>query len=289
MTDVSVIGLGHMGAALARAFIDDGHSTCVWNRTASKAQALADLAAVVAPTAPAAIESSPVSVACVTTYDDLRALLEPVAPGGLGGRTIVNLITGTLAEAEAMQRLVTSRGGAYLDGHIPIYPRHIGRPETILMFCGPNELWEQHRAMLLALGGASLYFGEEIGNCNLIAAGVSSFFHVALTGLFESLASGLASQRSLDEILVLVEQRRVLMADVIEHSVRAIRSGNFKAEEASMAIHLGAMRSFRESLRSAGQPTVLLDDAIGYLEKACEAGLDDLELSALIKVMNREP
>jgi 3-hydroxyisobutyrate dehydrogenase-like beta-hydroxyacid dehydrogenase len=277
-----------MGAALARAFIADGRSTCVWNRSAARAEPLAELGAEVAPTALAAIDASPVTVACVTGYDDLRALLEPAPADGLTGRTIVNLTTGTLAEADEMRELVEARGGLYLDGHIPIYPRHIGLPETIIMFCGPSAVWEQNRALLLALGGASLYFGEEIGNCNYMAAGVSSFFHVALTGLFESLVSGLESKRSLEEMLLLIEQRRTLMADVIDHSVRGIRSGNFEADEATMSIHLGAMRSFRETLRSAGQPTVLLDDAIRYLEKACDEGLEDLDFSALIKVMRRE-
>ena len=122
-----------------------------------------ELGAEVAPDALAAIDASPVAVACVTGYDDLRALLEPVPADGLAGRTIVNLTTGTLEEAQEMQELVTSRGALYLDGHIPIYPRHIGLPETIIMFCGPTALWEQNRALLLALGGASLYFGEEIG------------------------------------------------------------------------------------------------------------------------------
>jgi 3-hydroxyisobutyrate dehydrogenase-like beta-hydroxyacid dehydrogenase len=157
------------------------------------------------------------------------------------------------------------------------------------MFCGPSALWERNRTLLLALGAASLYFGEEIGTCNYMAAGVSSFFHVALTGLFESLAAGLQSKRSLDEMLLLIEQRRTLMEDVIAHSVRAIRSGNFEADEATMAIHLGAMRSFRATLRSAGQPTVLLDDAIRYLQTACDAGLGSLDFSALIKVMHTEP
>lgn len=288
MAEVSVIGLGHMGAALARAFIDDGRSTCVWNRTASRAEPLAELGAEVAPNALGAIDACAVTVACVTSYDDLRALLEPAPADGLEGHTIVNLTTGTPAEARDMQELVSVRGGLYLDGHIPVYPRHIGLPETIIMFCGPSALWERERAMLLALGAASLYCGEEIDACNYMAAGVSSFFHVALTGLFESLASGLASKRSLGAMLALIEQRRMLMEDVIEHSVRAIRSGNFEAAEATMAIHLGAMLSFRETLRNAGQPTRLLDDAIRYVQDACDAGLDELDFSALIKVMHRE-
>ena len=54
----------------------------------------------------------------------------------------------------------------------------------------------------------------------------------------------------------------MLMEDVIARSVRAIRSGNFETDEATMAIHLGAMLTFRETLSNAGQPTVLLDGAI---------------------------
>ncbi len=40
MIDVSQIGLGAMGSALARAFLGAGHSLCVWNRTAPDAYAI---------------------------------------------------------------------------------------------------------------------------------------------------------------------------------------------------------------------------------------------------------
>ena len=39
MTDVTMIGLGAMGSALARAFIGAGHSVTVWNRTAARIEA----------------------------------------------------------------------------------------------------------------------------------------------------------------------------------------------------------------------------------------------------------
>lgn len=289
MAEVSVIGLGRMGSALARAFIGDGRSTCVWNRTASKAQPLAGLGAEVASTALGAVDASPVTVVCVTDYDSLRTHLEPAPADALEGHTIVNLTTGTPSEAHEMQALVTGRGGLYLDGHIPVYPRHIGLPDTIIMYCGPSALWARSSPTLLALGPASLYLGEEIDTCNYIAAGVGSFFHVALAGLFESLAFGLASKRSLDELVLLIEQRRMLMEDVIERSLRAIRSGDFEAGEATMAIHLGAMLSFRKTLRSVGQRSMLLDDVIQYLQEACDAGLESLDMSALIKVMHKEP
>lgn len=36
MTDITMVGLGAMGGALARAFLGAGHATTVWNRTSSK-------------------------------------------------------------------------------------------------------------------------------------------------------------------------------------------------------------------------------------------------------------
>lgn len=38
MSEVSVIGLGAMGSALAGALLRDGHRITVWNRTTAKAE-----------------------------------------------------------------------------------------------------------------------------------------------------------------------------------------------------------------------------------------------------------
>ena len=40
MTDISVIGLGDMGSALAQTLLKNGYSVTVWNRSADKADPL---------------------------------------------------------------------------------------------------------------------------------------------------------------------------------------------------------------------------------------------------------
>ena len=40
MTDISMIGLGAMGSALARAQIEAGHSVTVWNRSPQRMASL---------------------------------------------------------------------------------------------------------------------------------------------------------------------------------------------------------------------------------------------------------
>lgn len=49
MSGVSILGLGAMGSALARALLRDGHRVTVWNRTTSKAEPLVREGAALAP------------------------------------------------------------------------------------------------------------------------------------------------------------------------------------------------------------------------------------------------
>jgi 3-hydroxyisobutyrate dehydrogenase-like beta-hydroxyacid dehydrogenase len=48
-SDVSVIGLGAMGSALARTLLHNGHRVTVWNRTSAEADPLVRDAAVSFP------------------------------------------------------------------------------------------------------------------------------------------------------------------------------------------------------------------------------------------------
>ncbi|MFB9675873.1 NAD(P)-dependent oxidoreductase [Streptosporangium vulgare] len=80
---MTVIGLGAMGKALAGAFLDNGHPTTVWNRTAGRGGELTARGATEAATAAEAIAASPVVVVCVLDYDAVREVLGAPGPSGL--------------------------------------------------------------------------------------------------------------------------------------------------------------------------------------------------------------
>ncbi len=74
-TPVTVVGLGPMGRALAEAFIEAGHPTTVWNRSPEKAAPLVAKGAAHAEAIGEAVAASPLTVACLSTYDaTLRSL-----------------------------------------------------------------------------------------------------------------------------------------------------------------------------------------------------------------------
>jgi 3-hydroxyisobutyrate dehydrogenase-like beta-hydroxyacid dehydrogenase len=71
---VTVIGLGLMGSALARAFLQAGHELTVWNRTPAKTAAFEGLARI-AGTVQEACAASDAVVVSVPKYEVSNALL----------------------------------------------------------------------------------------------------------------------------------------------------------------------------------------------------------------------
>ena len=164
MTDVSMIGLGAMGSALARAFIGAGHSLTIWNRTAARMQPLVSLGATAARSPVEAAMASPVCVVCIDNYGATRSLIEEAGMlQQLSGRTLVQLSTGTPAEARDLSRWLTTHGVNVLDGAILPYPDGIGAKDAQILFAGPADTYKTCKPMLDCLGGDLRYVGDDIG------------------------------------------------------------------------------------------------------------------------------
>src|SRR5687768_4528089 len=158
MTDVTVVGSGPMGAALARTLLGSGQRVTVWNRTAAKAEALARSGAAVAPSAADAVAASPIVIVCINDYATTRDLLESADVGA--GRVIVQLTTGTPQDARQLERWVRARDADYLDGAIMATPSQIGRPDTPIYASGAERAYRRSEPAMRILAGNLVYLGE---------------------------------------------------------------------------------------------------------------------------------
>jgi 3-hydroxyisobutyrate dehydrogenase-like beta-hydroxyacid dehydrogenase len=102
MSEVTVIGLGHMGSALARVLQQNGCTVTVWNRSPEKAAPLLEMGAALAPSAAAAVIASPLILVCVTNYAASNRILDEVA-ADLAGKLLVQFTTGSPQEARASE------------------------------------------------------------------------------------------------------------------------------------------------------------------------------------------
>ncbi len=178
--NVTVLGLGQMGTALADAFLAAGHPTTVWNRTPAKADPLVARGAVRAATPGDAVTAAGVVVVCVLHYDAVRELLEPVA-GSLAGRTVVNLTTGSPEQARQTAAWAAGHGFDYLDGAVMSTPPGVGDPASMFLYSGSPAAFAAHRDTLAALGDP-VGLGDD--------PGVASLYDLALLDLMWTTLSG---------------------------------------------------------------------------------------------------
>lgn len=163
MTDITLIGLGAMGSALARAFLGAGYGLTVWNRTISKTEPFKELGANAPSELVEAIEASPMIVICIDNYEYSRALIKDNDLGQLlSGHTVIQLSTGSPKEATEFDAFIKEFDCDYIDGAIMPYPEGIGDEDAKLLFSGSQETYIRCLPLLKCLGGDLRYLGSNI-------------------------------------------------------------------------------------------------------------------------------
>lgn len=175
MSELTVLGMGAMGRALAASAVAAGRSVTVWNRTPGRVVPGATAAATVVE----AVAASPVVAVCVVDYDAMWSFLPDVS-----GRTVVNLTNGTPRQArEAAARL----GSSYVDGGIMAVPPMIGRPGSLVLYSGSASAFADARP-LLEIWGEARFLGEDAGRAALFDLALLSAMYGMFGGVYHALA-----------------------------------------------------------------------------------------------------
>lgn len=184
---VSVLGLGLMGSALARAFANAGSRVTVWNRSEARRAPFRDVASV-ADSVSQACSASDVIVVSLLDYEASNQLLRtPGVEAVVTGRTLIQLTTGTPAEARDTEAWAARHGLAYLDGAITTYPRGIGRDTTAILLSGARDVFEGQRALLEVIGKPT-YCGEPIGMAATLDLAMLELAYAQCAGLLHAAA-----------------------------------------------------------------------------------------------------
>ncbi len=115
---IGVTGIGRMGAAITERLLKHGHQVTVWNRTASKAEALSVHGARVAATPAELAQSADIilsiltdATAIGTTYEGPEGLLS----GQVAGKLFVEMSTVRPDTQRTLQQRIQAKGAAMID------------------------------------------------------------------------------------------------------------------------------------------------------------------------------
>ncbi|MBL8658468.1 MAG: NAD(P)-dependent oxidoreductase [Rhodospirillales bacterium] len=198
---IGFIGLGSMGAGMAKRLLDAGYGLNVYNRTADKADPLVEAGATRSETPGAA---TPTGGIVMTMLADDRAL-EHVVFGdngvlaGLGaGGLHVSFSTVAPATAQRLAEAHAERGATYLAA--PVF----GRPDAAaagklwVVTSGADAAKQRARPPLEALSQGIVDFGEDIGAANTVKLTGNFLIIAAMEAMAEAFA--MAEKRGIDRI-----------------------------------------------------------------------------------------
>jgi len=169
--EVSFIGLGRMGQAMARRLLAAGHDLVVWNRTPDRLGEFLELGATMADSiAQAAMRGAPV----ITMLSDDDALAQVAyGAGGLvetlpvGG---IHIAMGT-HRSDTIRRLTAAHAEA---GQILVAAPVLGRPTVVaagqlgIIAAGPSDVIARVQPLFDAIGRRTFHSGSDPATASLL-------------------------------------------------------------------------------------------------------------------------
>lgn len=282
--DVTVLGCGLMGSALASALASGGKTVAVWNRTHHKADALASDAVTPMREIDDAVDAAPLVLACFATYDGALAALEPVSD--LTSTTLVNVGSGTPAEVESFGVWSGERGAEYLDGSILGYPEEIGTERAAILYSGSETAWAEHRESLTLLTPMSVWVSQDVKIASVLNAGLVGMFLIPAVSAYVEASTYMLGQ-GVDQALLdaLTPATFVSIQSETARVATAIASGDFTTDQATIATYAQALDGAIDIMKETGLNPRVFSAAIENLTAAVNAGLGDLGFAAQTKII----
>ena len=288
MTDISIIGLGAMGSALANAQLSAGRSITVWNRSPEKVARLVAAGAIPATTASEAIAASPVAITCVKSHPQTLSILQ-TSTNVLKGKTIIELSTGGAMEAEELAQFLEGAGAEWMFGIINAYPHMIGNEDVVLSIVGTEDQWLANAPIIKTMGGSSVHVGQQAG---MLAALFAGLFTVRQGFMWGMIYGALACKKagiSMKAFSDLVPISMGMMKPYYDYFAATVPDATYDDPPATMQTYAAALEDVLASFEALGAQDELPRLFVDMANKGMAAGYEDKALTAVIDVLAREP
>ena len=189
-TEVAVLGVGIMGAAMARNLVAAGFNTRVWDRSPSAAGPLAADGAVVADSAREAIRNAGVVITMLPTADAVesvmfdRAVVDVLADGCVWAQmgTI-----GVEATRRIRDRLAAERPSViFVDAPVSGSKGPAEHGQLLILASGPITAADSLSPVFGVLGRKTVWLGEA-GQGSLVKLVVNAYMSILIEGVAETM------------------------------------------------------------------------------------------------------
>lgn len=261
-TAVTVVGLGPMGQAMVRAFLDNGHPATVWNRTASRADDLVASGAVRAATVADAVAANELVVLSLTDYQAMYDLLG-TAEDSLKGRVVVNLSSDTPERTREAAEWLAERGAELLVGGVMVPSVLVGKEGSYVFYSGPQAVFDTYQSTLAVIGKPD-YRGEDHALAQLFYQAQLDIFLTSLSAYLHATALVGSAGVSAETFLPYAVDNFNTISFYLADAARNIDSGDHPGDLANVTM-MGATADHIAGASAAAGIDAGLPDAVKAL------------------------
>lgn len=259
---IAVLGTGLMGAPVARNLHNGGFSVRAWNRTATKAQALAAHGVEVFDNPADAARDADIIVTMLKDGVSVREVLRAAAPGLSKGVIWLQLGTVGIEATAELEALAEQYRLVFYDAPVQGTRQPAELAQLIILASGPVAYREVVQPVFDTIGKRTLWVAEQPGSSSRLKLALNSWVFALTHGLSESLA--LTESLGLDPAaFVDVVKDGPMNSGYFQAKTAAILAGDFAA---SFSV-ANALKDSRLVIEAAEQVGVRLDIARAGLER----------------------
>ena len=285
--DISVIGLGAMGAGIARTFIEQGCRVSVWNRTRGKVDALVSKGAIGCDGPGDALDANSHVVVCLSDYEVWRTIIEEhKLADRFDGICVIQLTTGTIDDVQAHASYINEKGGRLADGAVMCYPRNLGTNDASLLMAGASDVLEDCDPILSMLDANWTNLGEDINGPAVLSRSLMAGLTAYIMGLVNGAAMCRAGGVPLDVFMKFIDRSKGVILSEEKRVLEAIRDGRIEETEASIKAWREGNQALISVAGSLGTNLTLQNAIQAVFQEGRQKGLDEHDIAALVDVFD---
>ena len=173
-----IAGMGMMGSALADALLARIKPVVVWSRSLEKCQSAVGAGAELAGSVAEGAANCDILISCLADYHAVsHVVITDEVARHLTGKTLVQLSQASPDQSREIARWAEANGIGYLDGSILGYPRNIRDNDCMVVYSGPQQVFDSCHEVLHALGANARLVGNTPGMATSFENGGDKLVH----------------------------------------------------------------------------------------------------------------
>ncbi|HCP24127.1 MAG: NAD(P)-dependent oxidoreductase [SAR202 cluster bacterium] len=286
---IGFIGLGRMGLPMSYNLLNAGYDLTVHNRSQPKVQEIAAKGATVAASTAEITRECDILLAClpdIATSEEIFLGEDGVIANARAGQILVDHSTVGISTSKACAEAAEAKGAMFLDAPISGGTERAENATLVIMAGGPKEAYDSVSEIFDTMGGTVRHTGPTgtgttVKLVNQLLVGIHSL--AAAEAMLMGAKSG--ADPALVYELVSSGWGQSFMLD---RNAPVMIDQTYEDARAPVRLILKDLGLIQELAQSIGTPIPAGDVAYAAFTKAAEAGLGELDVPAVVKLLEKE-